>query len=86
MKVIFFGLEIGAVRAILSKKTTRPHIRAATCRRSVRLTPRRRPEKVANKVADDSCDQRLSPLGLGLSSLDLEEGCDGQTEALAGRT
>src|ERR1700745_355240 len=52
----------------------------------VRVKSKRRLEKVVNKVANDTSNLRLKLLGLGLSSLDLGEGCDGQTEALAGRS
>ena len=55
-------------------------------RRSVRVMPRRRLEKVVNKVADDAANLRLKalPVGLGAFITGPGEGCDGQTEALAG--
>ena len=58
-----------------------------TCEGSVRVMPRRRPEKVVNKVADNSSNLRLRalPVGLGAFITRPGEGCDGQTEALAGR-
>jgi hypothetical protein len=54
----------------------------------VRETPRRRLEKAVNKVADDTSNLwvKALPVGLGAFITRPGEGCDGQTEALAGRS
>ena len=54
--------------------------------RLVRVMPRRRLEKAVNKVAADTSNlwQKALPVGLGAFITRPGEGCDGQTEALAG--
>jgi hypothetical protein len=54
---------------------------------AVRVVPRSRLEKVVNKVADNASNLRLKAFACWAWGFHLRpgEGCDGQTEALAGR-